>query len=76
MGDYLRVPRVSSPGEFALRGEVLDVGVPGKDGDAVRVVFEFDEIEEIKLFDMTSQSSSNSMSSFNLFPASGVSVER
>ncbi len=67
---YLRVPRVSSPGEFALRGEVLDVGLPGREGEAVRVVFEFEEIEEIKNFDLLSQGSSASRKSVRLFPAS------
>ena len=54
---YLRVPRVSLPGEFALRGEVLDLFMPGDD-EAVRVVFEYDRIEKIASFDPTLQSSS------------------
>jgi transcription-repair coupling factor (superfamily II helicase) len=54
---YLRVPRVSLPGEFALRGEVLDLFMPGDD-EAVRVVFEYDRIEKIATFDPTLQSSS------------------
>ncbi|WP_394701348.1 transcription-repair coupling factor [Marispirochaeta aestuarii] len=66
---YLRVPRVSSPGEFALRGEVLDVGIPGGDGEALRVVFEFDEIEEIRTFDALTQSSYGSLEEYSLFPA-------
>ena len=53
---YLRVPRVSLPGEFALRGEVLDVYMPG-DELAVRVVFEFDEVEELRFFEPVSQAS-------------------
>ena len=51
---YLRVPRVSLPGEFALRGEVLDLFMPG-DGDAVRVVFEYDKVERLGLFDPAGQ---------------------
>ncbi len=54
---YLRVPRVSLPGEFALRGEVLDVFMPA-DEEAVRVVFAYDEVEEIRLFEPVSQASS------------------
>jgi transcription-repair coupling factor (superfamily II helicase) len=53
---YLRVPRVSLPGEFAMRGEVLDLYMPG-DEDAYRVVFGFDVVEEIKRFDPADQSS-------------------
>ena len=66
---YLRVPKVSSPGEFALRGEVLDLGLPGSDGEALRVVFEFDEIEEIRSFDILSQSSIESLKVAHIFPA-------
>jgi transcription-repair coupling factor (superfamily II helicase) len=54
---YLRVPRVSLPGEFALRGEVLDLFMPGDD-QAARVVFEYDRIERISFFDPAIQSSS------------------
>ncbi len=54
---YLRVPRVSLPGEFALRGEVLDIWMPG-DADALRIVFEFDEVEGLRRFEPVSQASS------------------
>ncbi len=53
---YIRVPRVSLPGEFALRGEVLDVFMPGDD-DAIRVVFAYDEVEELRRFEPVSQAS-------------------
>lgn len=53
---YWRVPRVSVPGEFALRGEVLDVFLPGSDA-AVRIVFDFDEVSEIRMFDPATQAS-------------------
>lgn len=51
---YLRVPRVSVPGEFALRGEVLDIYMPAYD-EAVRITFAFDTIEKIRFFDPVSQ---------------------
>jgi transcription-repair coupling factor (superfamily II helicase) len=51
---YLRVPRVSLPGEFALRGEVLDLFMPG-DSAAVRVVFAYDRVERISSFDPAGQ---------------------
>jgi len=53
---YLRVPRVSLQGEFALRGEVLDVYMPG-DESALRLVFEYDVVEELKRFEPVSQAS-------------------
>lgn len=64
---YIRVPRVSVPGEFALRGEVLDVAPLGQ-SDAVRIVFAWDEVEEIRLFDPMTQASSESLDHITLHP--------
>ena len=52
---YTRVPRVEAPGEFALRGEVLDI-LMGGDDTACRVLFDFDQVESIKRFDPLDQS--------------------
>jgi transcription-repair coupling factor (superfamily II helicase) len=68
---YSRVPRVSVHGEFALRGEVLDVFMPGM-SEAVRIVFEFDEIEEIRLFDPIDQSSSSVNEQILIYPVKEV----
>jgi len=65
---YSRVPRVSVPGEFALRGEVLDLYLQGDD-DAVRVVFDFDTIDEIKRFNPLSQASTQSLKELVVYPA-------
>jgi len=64
---YLRVPRVTIPGEFALRGEVLDIFMPGM-GEAVRIVFEFEKIESIKLFDPIDQHSTDETDEITLYP--------
>ncbi len=88
---YYRVPRVSLPGEFALRGQVLDfyppedgashttsetheVGRPSKvaSQQAVRVMFGFDEVEMLKVFDISSQISQYSIASFSLYPLKEV----
>ena len=53
---YLRVPRVSLHGEFALRGEVADV-YPHASPEALRLVFDLDRLAEIKAFDPLSQAS-------------------
>jgi transcription-repair coupling factor (superfamily II helicase) len=53
---YTRVPRVQLHGEFALRGEVLDI-LMGGDDDAYRVLFDFDRVESIRRFDPASQGS-------------------
>ena len=54
---YTRVPRVQVHGEFALRGEVLDIFMGGADSgnEAYRVLFDFDTVEAIKNFDPVMQ---------------------
>ncbi len=64
---YNRVPRVSVPGEFALRGEVLDIYPPGNE-EAVRIVFEWDRVEEIRLFNPFTQVRSNDLDCILLHP--------
>jgi transcription-repair coupling factor (superfamily II helicase) len=64
---YSRVPRVTVRGEYALRGEVLDLFQPG-DEEATRIVFEFDEIEQIRRFEAGSQVSTGECREFVLHP--------
>lgn len=64
---YFRVPRASVPGEFALRGEVLDIVLPG-DGKGVRVTFDFDKIEKIKTFVPDTQVTESEVESVLIFP--------
>ena len=52
---YIRVPKVQMQGEFALRGEVLDLRMGGDD-DAYRILFDFNRVESIKRFDPLDQS--------------------
>lgn len=57
---YMRVPKVSVPGEFALRGEVLDIFAPSEEA-AFRITFDFDKIEKIRTFSAESQSATGSV---------------
>lgn len=68
---YLRVTKVTIPGEFSLKGEVLDIFSHGRDA-AVRIVFEWDEIEQIKLFDPLSQKSSEKLKQITIYPATEI----
>ncbi len=52
---YTRVPKVQVHGEYALRGEVLDILMAG-DEYAYRLLFDFDRIESIKRFNPEDQS--------------------
>ncbi|MCL1836626.1 MAG: transcription-repair coupling factor [Treponema sp.] len=63
---YTRVPRVQVHGEFALRGEVLDILMGGDYAAATavadaavayRILFDFDQVESIKRFDPMMQGS-------------------
>ena len=64
---YSRVPKVTVRGEYALRGEVLDLFQPGDD-DAIRIVFEWDGIEQIRTFEAETQTSTGEVNSFVLHP--------
>ncbi|MFW6338100.1 MAG: transcription-repair coupling factor [Alkalispirochaetaceae bacterium] len=68
---YSRVPQVSVRGEYALRGEVLDLYIPGFE-NPLRVVFEFDEIERVTFFDVSTQSSIENVSSVVVYPVKEV----
>ncbi|MBQ2313476.1 MAG: transcription-repair coupling factor [Treponema sp.] len=68
---YIRVPRVSVRGEFALRGEVLDIFMPGEQY-ASRIVFDFDTVEQIKTFDTETQSSKGNTDSLLIYPMKEV----
>ena len=68
---YLRVPRVTVRGEFALRGEVLDIFMAGEEV-AHRIVFDFDQIEQIKTFDPEGQQSLEAVDSLRVYPMKEV----
>ena len=72
---YTRVPRVSVRGEFALRGEVLDVCAAANKGSqhtAYRIQFDFFTVEKIKSFDMHTQASQEEFDSLTLYPMKEV----
>ncbi|MBN1697473.1 MAG: transcription-repair coupling factor [Spirochaetales bacterium] len=64
---YLRVPKVSVRGEFAVRGEVIDIFSPDAE-HAIRIVFAFDEVEEIRLFDPATQTSISRKEEITIYP--------
>jgi transcription-repair coupling factor (superfamily II helicase) len=68
---YTRVPRVTVRGEFTLRGEVLDIFMPGEQF-AHRIVFDFDSVEKIKTFDPENQSSIDEQRELLVYPMKEV----
>ncbi|MGP1586797.1 MAG: transcription-repair coupling factor [Treponemataceae bacterium] len=68
---YSRVPRVSVPGEFTLRGEVLDIYMSGEE-NAYRIVFDFDTIEKIRSFNVETQMTLNEHEKILIYPMKEV----
>ncbi|MBI1362672.1 MAG: transcription-repair coupling factor [Proteobacteria bacterium] len=68
---YRRVSTVMEAGEFAVRGSLLDVFVPGQEAP-VRIDFFDDEIDSIKVFDALTQRSEEDLKAFTIAPLSEV----
>ncbi len=68
---FLRSETVMEPGEFALRGGILDVFPPGAPGPA-RLDFFGDELDGIRRFDASSQRSTGKLEEVLLKPVSEV----
>jgi len=65
---YIRTETVREPGEFAVRGGIIDLFPAGHE-QPVRLDLFGDEIESIKHFDPIDQRSQNSIDHFSLTPA-------
>jgi transcription-repair coupling factor (superfamily II helicase) len=70
---YLRSGTVGEPGEFAVRGGIVDLYPPGAP-QPLRVDFFGDEVEDIRLFDALSQRSSEKLERFVLKPVNEVTL--
>ncbi|MBR5116811.1 MAG: transcription-repair coupling factor, partial [Lachnospiraceae bacterium] len=65
---YVRVPLVEAPGQFAVRGDILDVFDLTQEAPC-RLEFWGDEITSIRSFDILSQRSSEKLETLVLYPA-------
>ncbi len=69
---YIRVPRVSISGEYSIRGEVIDIYPPASneksENTAVRIVLDFDTIEELKYFNPITQQTTKKINSVTISP--------
>jgi transcription-repair coupling factor (superfamily II helicase) len=68
---YLRVPVVSIHGEFAVRGEVVDVFIRGRE-EAVRLILDFDQVKDIRTFNPLDQSSTGNLPQIDITPCREV----
>jgi transcription-repair coupling factor (superfamily II helicase) len=65
---YAREPLVEQPGQFSLRGGVLDI-FPSTEGDPFRLEFFGDDIESVRAFNPATQRSARKLDAVTLFPA-------
>ena len=65
---YLRVERVSAPGEFAIRGSVIDIYATGAEAPVRLDLFD-DEIEKLRTFAVGDQRSTGSLEAIEILPA-------
>jgi transcription-repair coupling factor (superfamily II helicase) len=65
---YKRSPMVANPGEFALRGDILDIFPPGYESP-LRLEFFGDTLEAVRRFDAGTQRSLAELSEASLVPA-------
>ena len=71
---YHRTNTVREPGEYAVRGGIVDVFPPGSNMP-VRIDLFGDEIETIKAFDPETQRSGEKINSITLYPVSEVPMD-
>jgi transcription-repair coupling factor (superfamily II helicase) len=71
---YSRVDTVADPGEYAVRGSLLDVFPAGSE-NALRLDFFGDEVESIRRFDPADQRTIDSINAFTLLPVSETPLD-
>ena len=71
---YVNAGTVREPGEFAVRGGIVDLFPPGYE-QPLRLDFFGDEIESIRVFDPLSQTTTDTIKDFHLGPISEVLLD-
>ncbi|MBR2970277.1 MAG: transcription-repair coupling factor [Clostridia bacterium] len=64
---YKRATHIDAPGQFAVRGDILDVS-PVTEGGGIRIEFFGDEVDSIKRFDYYTQLSQETLSEVDICP--------
>ena len=72
---YVPAGTVMEPGEYAMRGGIIDI-FPAGEADPVRLDLFGDTIESIREFDATTQRSAGKRTSFSLRPVSEVPLDK
>jgi len=66
---YERVTQVTMPGQFAVRGGIVDIASPGSSVGAVRLDLFGDTLTSLRALDLTSQRSAGELEEAYLYPA-------
>ena len=69
---FLRMGTAFSSGEFAVRGDIIDIVLPGLKG--YRIVIAWDKVEQIKEFDLNTQISLSQLGSLTIYKIHEVSL--
>ena len=69
---YEREVEIEGPGQYAVRGGILDV-FPLTEELPVRIELWGDEVDSIRTFDVESQRSIENLDNVDIYPASGIS---
>ncbi len=72
---FVQSPTVTEPGDFAIRGGIVDLYPPGR-AEPVRLDFFGDTLDGIRLFDPETQRTTGTLTSIDLAPASEVILDR
>ena len=67
LNGFIRVSTVREPGEYAVRGGIIDLHAPGM-GEPVRLDFFGDTLETIRSFDPETQRTTDQLRALNLVP--------
>ena len=72
---YERVEFLNNVGEFAKRGEIIDIFSPSCNFP-IRIFFNFEKIENLQEISIKSQETTNSVDFYKLIPASEIFLRR
>jgi transcription-repair coupling factor (superfamily II helicase) len=71
---FIRCGCANEPGEFSLRGEIVDVVI--SDNVGYRINFAWDKIDKIRIFDPLTQVSSDELGEIDIYPASEFNLHQ
>ena len=71
---FIRCGSANEPGEFSLRGEIVDVVI--SDNNGYRINFSWDKIDKIRLFDPLTQVSHEQIDQIEIYPASEFNLNQ